>query len=149
MLRVAAIALDRGRVLLNRADGESVWYLPGGRIELMEPSREGLRRELREELGMEVAVGRLVWVVENFFELDGREIHELGLYYRVRLPRVVSERDEFYADDELGRRLEFRWYPTSELGDLPLHPSFLRVALAALPSRPTGVVESTRSRGHA
>jgi 8-oxo-dGTP pyrophosphatase MutT (NUDIX family) len=38
----------------------------GPTIEL-EPSREALAREIREELGVEPTVGRLLWIIEKLF----------------------------------------------------------------------------------
>ncbi len=57
--RVAGIAIDDGRVLLHQFEGEDFWALPGGRAELLEPATETLRREMREELAIEVDVIRL------------------------------------------------------------------------------------------
>ena len=59
--RVVGVALDRerGRALLHRAEHDDFWSLPGGRAELLEPAEATLRREMREELGVEVAVERL------------------------------------------------------------------------------------------
>ena len=37
----------------------------------MESAGAALRREMREELGVHVTVGRLLWLVENFFTFEG------------------------------------------------------------------------------
>ena len=65
MIRVTAAVLRRGgRVLLCRrtrpANLAGKWEFPGGKIEAGESPEACLARELREELGIEVAVGRLV-----------------------------------------------------------------------------------------
>ncbi len=63
--RVIAQGLWRdaeGRVLLCELTYKSEWDLPGGVIEVGESPQVGLRRELREELGIDVAVGDLVTV---------------------------------------------------------------------------------------
>src|SRR3972149_1738715 len=65
--RVAGVAIDKGRVLLETVGGQDFWFLPGGRGEFLEPSKETLRREIIEEIGARVKVVRLLWVVENFF----------------------------------------------------------------------------------
>ncbi len=72
--RVAAAVVHEGRVLLNREEADSFWFLPGGRCEAMEPSSVALLREMREELGETVTIERLLWVAENFFT-DARGPH--------------------------------------------------------------------------
>ncbi len=69
--RAAAVIVDDGYVLLHRAAHEDFWSLPGGRVEAGEASAATVARELTEELGpaVDARVGRLLWVVENFFEL--------------------------------------------------------------------------------
>jgi ADP-ribose pyrophosphatase YjhB (NUDIX family) len=78
-VRAAALLLDGERVLLHRLDGDTSWALPGGRVHLGEAADQ-VRREMREELGVAVAVTRLLWIVESFFEHRGRTHHELGFY---------------------------------------------------------------------
>jgi 8-oxo-dGTP diphosphatase len=57
----AAVLLDRGRLLIcQRPPGDhlaGLWELPGGKIETDETAEACLRRELREELGIEAAIG--------------------------------------------------------------------------------------------
>ena len=69
--RVGGVALHRGWILLNRSPREDFWYLPGGRIAMGETAAQALKREIREELGVPVRVGPLLWLVENFFRYDG------------------------------------------------------------------------------
>ena len=49
--RVAGVAYGPSGVLLQRVAGSDHWLLPGGRVEMLEPSREALAREIQEELG--------------------------------------------------------------------------------------------------
>jgi mutator protein MutT len=72
ILNVAAGLLFRsGRLLLTqRRAGDhlgGLWEFPGGKREPGEGFEECLRRELREELGIEVRVGRLVMAVEHAY----------------------------------------------------------------------------------
>ena len=64
----AAVVLHEGRVVLIRRGqppdaGE--WSIPGGGIELGEPIDEALRREVREETGLEIAVGDFLEIYER------------------------------------------------------------------------------------
>jgi 8-oxo-dGTP diphosphatase len=53
---------DRGRVLLCETQFKLDWELPGGIVEPGETPRLGAIREVREELGIDLAVGRLLLV---------------------------------------------------------------------------------------
>jgi 8-oxo-dGTP diphosphatase len=57
-IRVSAILSWQGRILLCRQEkpGKEYWLLPGGGVDGGESLIEALRRELREELGVEADV---------------------------------------------------------------------------------------------
>ncbi len=61
---VGAIIMDAAGALLlvqrARDPGRGLWSLPGGRVEAGESDTAALVREVREETGLEVTVGRLV-----------------------------------------------------------------------------------------
>jgi ADP-ribose pyrophosphatase YjhB (NUDIX family) len=141
--RVAGVALHDGHVLLHRAECDDFWALPGGRCEMMEPSTAALRREMAEEMGADVRVVRLLWVVENFFDLNGLAHHELGLYFLIDLgPHFRYDVARAFYGDEEGLRLIFRWFPTRELEAVPLYPSFLRIALQSIPQATQHIVHT-------
>jgi len=124
--RVAGVAYAGGRVLLQRVAGIDFWFLPGGRVEMLETAQDALRREIREELGIDASVGRLLLVAENFFVMGGRQYHELGLYFALDVPASLDRDGEFPAFDP-AVELHMRWLP---LDDLPeIRPAFLRQAL--------------------
>jgi 8-oxo-dGTP diphosphatase len=57
-IRVCALLHWQGRLLLCRQEkpGKEYWMLPGGGVDVGETVMEALRRELREELGIEADV---------------------------------------------------------------------------------------------
>jgi len=59
---VFAIIEQEGRYLLAHRADIPWWNLPGGGLEYGETLEEGLARELREEIGVEIAIARLVGV---------------------------------------------------------------------------------------
>lgn len=64
-LRVVAAVVRRGDAILisrrpDRPSRRGQWEFPGGKVEPGESEEEALRRELREELGCEPAVGALL-----------------------------------------------------------------------------------------
>ncbi len=76
---VSAIILDHeGRLLLvHHTYGNPAWYTPGGLIGRHEQPDVALARELREELGLEAAVGPVVRVQHETYR------HHVTVYYRV------------------------------------------------------------------
>ena len=142
--RVVGVAIHNDKVLLHQADGDSFWSLPGGRVEFGEAAEETLRREMREELDVEIEVVRLLWLVENFFVYDGKNYHELSPYFLMRLPESSPYLTEPgpYKCAETGSNLIFRWFPNTPetLAKLPVLPAFLQVELQTLPETTRHIV---------
>jgi len=142
--RVVGVALRDGKVLLHRRERDAFWFMPGGRGQLMEPSADTLRREMREELGIGVEVNRLLWVVESFCTYRGSRYHQLALYFLISLPpeSLPCDSPAPFESEDGGSRVTFRWFPLTELDGLPLYPSFLRRALLDIPATPLHVVHA-------
>ncbi len=72
---VGGVVVHRGRVLLIRRGGEPLkgeWSIPGGLLELGEDLTEGVRRELREETGLEVEPLEVLTVFDRIQRVRGR-----------------------------------------------------------------------------
>ncbi|MBC8170080.1 MAG: NUDIX hydrolase [Anaerolineae bacterium] len=130
--RVAGIALHEGQVLLHRAEMEDFWTLPGGQIEPGESTETALKREMQEELHTEVTVGKLCYVVENFFPYSGKDYHEIGLYFQMQLPpdsplllTQMFDGIELYFNNQPAFRLIFEWTPLNTLAGKIMKPAFL------------------------
>jgi 8-oxo-dGTP pyrophosphatase MutT (NUDIX family) len=134
--RVVGVALHDGKVLLHRAGHEDFWSLPGGRAELGETSEETLRREMREELDVDVEVVRPLWFVETFFDYDSMSYHEVAIYFLMHLPDgSAPQTSRTFTSIDAGVTLLFEWFPAQPavLAALPLMPSFLAEGLCDLP----------------
>jgi len=72
VLVAAGVIVERGLVLLTRRKAgthlEGLWEFPGGKVQPGEDPREALRRELREELGIEATVGEIIDVTFHRYE---------------------------------------------------------------------------------
>lgn len=138
--RVAAVIVKDGHVLIHRQGTDSYWALPGGRVEVMEDSQTSIIRELKEELGLDTKVERLLWFTENFFDYNDKNYHEIGLYYQVEIvdERFVFCTEPFYGEE--GERLIYRWVPAEELEEIVLYPEFLKGSLLDLPLSPQHLI---------
>ena len=133
--RIAGLAFQNESLLVHQGEGDSFWTLPGGRAEIGETAEQTLKREMVEELGARVEVLRPLWFVENFFRYDGKDFHEIALYFLMEFldPGPVLSSNGPYIGTENGVLLIFQWSAVDSLADLPLYPSFLQDAAANLP----------------
>lgn len=95
MLIVAAAVTEReGRIMVCQRRPEVhnglKWEFPGGKLEPGEGPEAALARELREELGIDVAVGRVRDAV--FYRYPDRDVLVLFYGCRIRLgePRTLD-----------------------------------------------------------
>ena len=78
---VYGIVIKDGKILLAKQwDG---YDFPGGGVEIGETVREALKREVKEETGMEVKVGEILLCEDTFFKLPfrGNFVHSILMYY--------------------------------------------------------------------
>ena len=72
---VGAVVVKDGKALIVKRGHEprkGEWSLPGGRVELGETLVDAVRREIREETGLEIEVGPVVELFDRIHRLDGR-----------------------------------------------------------------------------
>jgi ADP-ribose pyrophosphatase YjhB (NUDIX family) len=64
---VTGIVVENGRLLLLNQDTDSgrSWSLPGGKLENGETLARALVREMKEETGLDVEPGRLLYVCDH------------------------------------------------------------------------------------
>ncbi|MFK4289295.1 8-oxo-dGTP pyrophosphatase MutT (NUDIX family) [Bacillus sp. RC240] len=124
--RVGAICKHDNKILILQDEGEEYWYVPGGRVKMLENSEDALKRELTEEVGVPIKVKRLIWSVENFFTLSERKFHEISFYYEVELHELPANGADQYILEEAGRKYIFKWVPVEELDAYNLQPAFIK-----------------------
>lgn len=112
---VAAVIADaEGRVLLVRKRGSSVFIQPGGKREGGEASLDTLRRELREELGVDMVMA----TAERIGEFEADAVNEPG--HRVMAEAyLVAIQGVPVATAEIA---EIRWTCLSDGATVPIAP---------------------------
>lgn len=111
---MGALIIEGDRILLVKRGREPLkdwWSLPGGKLEPGELLEDCVRREVREETGLEIEVIGLIEVFERFLhdESGALEHHFVLMDYLCR-PRG----GELCAGDDAG---EVAWSQESQLGD--------------------------------
>ena len=98
-----ALILREGRILLMRMRRTGRYALPGGGIELGETVEQGLKREVREEAGIEIALGRFAHFHEDFFYYDPGDLafHSFMFYYFCDPLTLDLAGDDEVDDDEV------------------------------------------------
>lgn len=132
MLGVGALIFRRNSILLverGRQPLKGQWSLPGGVLETGETLADGIRREVREETGLEV---RPLFVHEIFERImqdaaGGAEYHYVLVDY---VCKVVS--GDLLPADDVSR---VAWVPRKKLAEYPLTAGTLEVIKRAFEDR--------------
>lgn len=84
----AVILYKTGKLLIlkeaptyNEGTNSNRYQLPGGRINSGEPWRQGLKREVREETGLDVEIGQIIGVEEWFPVIQGQKHHIVAMFF--------------------------------------------------------------------
>ena len=116
-LAVGAIVVHNDSLLMvlrGREPNKGLWTVPGGRVEAGEYLADALKREVREETGIEIEVGELLGVLER----RGNDHHFVILDF------LAQPRDDttLTASDDAA---EARWVPLREVAKLDCTPRFV------------------------
>jgi 8-oxo-dGTP diphosphatase len=132
---VGALLFDDGRVLLGhrtktRAEFPGVWDMVGGHVERHESLAGALRRELKEELGVEVVTTSEWW----------RQVEDESVPVMLTI-WLVTEWEGAIRNRAPEEHSELRWFRRDELGGLvfphPLYAKLLDAAFDVVGSAPT------------
>lgn len=108
---VAGVVIDDARLLLVKrgptATRSGLWCIPCGFLDYGEEVRAGAAREVVEETGLEVEVGRVLWVASNFHDPGKLTV---GIWFDAT---VVG--GELRAGDDA---VEAGFFPLDDLPDL-------------------------------
>jgi len=113
---IAAVIESDGRILIClRREGKrfgGLWEFPGGKTEPGETPEEGLRREIREELDLEIDIGKRIGSYPYGDPPDGIALTAFFARPQRKTPEFV-----------LKEHVEARWVSPEELGRFDFAPA--------------------------
>ena len=131
----------------DQRESRTLWITPGGGLAPGETHRQAALRELREEVGQEIAeLGPCVWVRNHEFEFRGTRYRQRERFFLARTASSAvdsSRQNAVEVDIVLG----YRWWKLNEIqgeGETEFVPRLLSQYLAPLiegriPERPINV----------
>ena len=131
-IRVAAIIYncDMTKVFMQRQKNYDFYMFPGGRVELHEDTIKAIKRELKEELGIENEDIYLKYISENFISFPNQKYHEIGFYYILKIDenkyQYFSSKEYNSLDEINDGKSKFCWIPLNELDNFKIMPQIMK-----------------------
>ena len=103
---VLGLAIKNDKLLVSEGydhsrNQTSYRCLDGG-IEFLEKSTDALKREFLEEINTNIIIKNFLGISENIFTYEGKNAHELVLYYEIDLADK-DYKDEYIVNDDNGQ----------------------------------------------
>ena len=130
-IRVGAIILSGGKLLMVGNERSDYLYSVGGRIKFGETAEQAVIREVFEETGVKMEIDRLGFIHENYFwgdspENAGKLIYEVSFYFYMKRPEKFTLKSESFTEDNSKEFL--RWVSPSGDG-YRIYPEFFTTEL--------------------
>ncbi len=91
---VRAIIEINGKILVCRKKGRKYYFFPGGHVEFGESAKKALKREIKEELGLNIKECSFIGGSEHQFIEDGKKYHEINLAFQTKTDGIKIESKE-------------------------------------------------------
>lgn len=131
-LIVRAVICHEGKFLVtsvDEADREVFYTFLGGHMHMGETLVQCVKREVFEEIGLEVATDKLLYIVENFFHRRASKLHEIGYYFLCHTVKPVtgSMLESLIPSSE--EYIQPALLTPAELAEINFQPALLKQAL--------------------
>ncbi len=129
-IRVGAIIMKDGKILMVGNERADYLYSVGGRIKFGETAEDAIVREVFEETGVKMEIDRLAFVHENYFFGDaptnlGKPIYELSFFFYMKVPCDFTPVSESFAEDDSTEHLI--WVSLND--EIKMYPEFFKTEL--------------------
>jgi 8-oxo-dGTP diphosphatase len=114
LLVTGAIIPKKGRILVAQRHNDSrfepdKWEFPGGKVDFGEHPEQALKRELKEEMGIDIETGPIYDVLSHVYNNEGDIRHVVLLFYIC----MITEGEPRPLDCQ-----DLKWIEKKEMGNL-------------------------------
>ena len=125
-IRTAGVLIKDNKILVQREKNGNEYALPGCHIKIGETLKDGLVREMAEELGVGIKCVRQLWSEECFWKWNGRQAHTIAFYYRIELCDGSDIPEGVSVSQKDNCNVVIEWLPIDELRNVTVYPDFLK-----------------------
>ena len=98
------IAVKNNKLLVgegfDKVKNQTFYRCLGGGIEFLEKSSDALKREFKKEIGADITVKDFLGISENIFTYQGKNAHELILFYSIEISDNDYKEEYHIADED-------------------------------------------------
>lgn len=124
-IRVSVALIRNNSIFLLKSviDGKEVWFLPGGSVKWGESLEQAIKREIKEELQINVAISNIVGVL-NVHTLS-KDYHSVEIVFSgqtKKMPKIVRESNEPKEKTNNRYSVEGGWFTLPKLQKINAYP---------------------------
>lgn len=137
-VRVSAIIIKDGKILMMGSERTDYLYSVGGRIKFGETAEEAIVREVPEETGVRMEIDRLGFVHKKCFYGDaptnlGKLVYEISFFFYIKVPIDFAPICDSFTEDNNKEHL--KWVSAKE--NIKMYTDFSKTEL----NNPTDTVK--------
>ena len=132
-VRVAAIIIENNKLLMicHKKDDDEYYLLPGGGVEYMESLDIALKREIKEELNVDIYVNDIAIVSDSIDEKSGRHI--------INICFMCDYVSGSYKIGDEDRLLKYKFISCADLEFLKVHPPINKELIGLLEGKENNI----------
>ena len=131
--RVVGVCVKNNKVFLSKLKEDEYWTFIGGKSEFGEATDEAIIREYKEETGATLQINRLLAVIENFFDMDNSNWHQLIFFYLLNDDNNELEDFDGYKEVNDNSNAIYQWITLEQIDSLNIKPNCAQQILKKIP----------------
>lgn len=126
-IRTAGIIIHDNKILFHKNPYQDYYALFGGRIKISESSIDALKREVLEEMGKEIEFVKSIGVIENFFNANDKNYHEILFVSQVEFKDAQDKKIlDTIKTIEKEENTEYIWIDINEIKNIDIRPRTIK-----------------------